>query len=83
MKAQILYNFRNEWEFCSGTDLHDFFREQLGDPSPSGQVEIGHDKADEFVERSIIFVVKGSPSLKDWGTKALEAWAKIAIEFFS
>lgn len=49
MKAQLLYDFREKKEFCSGTDLHEFFREQVGDPSPSGTTEIDATLAREFV----------------------------------
>lgn len=54
MEAKILYDFREKWEFCSGTDLHEFFRAQLdGEPSPSGYTEIDDVAADKFVQNSI------------------------------
>lgn len=40
MKAQLLYDLRQLTGYCSGTDLHEFFRQHVGDPSPSGKVEI-------------------------------------------
>ena len=29
MNAQFLYDFREEWEFCSGTELSEFFVKEL------------------------------------------------------
>ena len=49
MKAQELYDLREKLEFCSGTDLHEYFESELGDPSPSGHVEIDRDEAKAFV----------------------------------
>ena len=49
MKAQFLYDLREKHEFCSGSDLHDFFQEQTGDPSPSGKVAIDVAAASELV----------------------------------
>lgn len=40
MNAQFLYDFHKKWEFCSGNDLHEFFRVETGDPSPPGHTEI-------------------------------------------
>jgi hypothetical protein len=40
MKVQQLYDLREEFLFCSGKDLSDFFQAQLGDGSPSGYREI-------------------------------------------
>jgi hypothetical protein len=51
MKAQALYDLRQETEFCSGSDLHEFFMEQLGDPSPSGYRDIDAEAARHFVGR--------------------------------
>ena len=50
MNAQYLYDFREKWEFCSGTDLHEFFRRELnGFPSPPGQTSIDKVSAMNFV----------------------------------
>ena len=51
MEAQVLYDLREGTAFCSGTDLHEFFRKQTGDPSPSGHVEIDGDAALVFITR--------------------------------
>lgn len=40
MKAQKLYDTRQEFEFCSGTELHEFFWRVIGDSSPKGNVEV-------------------------------------------
>lgn len=40
MIAQNLYDLRDEYEFCSGEELHEFFLQTVGEPSPSGRVEI-------------------------------------------
>ena len=37
IKAQDMYDIREASGICSGTDLHDLFREVLGEPSPSGK----------------------------------------------
>ncbi len=42
MKAQTLYGLRDQTGFCSGDDLHAFFKWVCGVPSPSGDVVI-HD----------------------------------------
>jgi hypothetical protein len=80
MKAQILYDFRNEWEFCSGTDLHDFFREQLGDPSPSGYVEVDFNAAMNFVVDCSILMANGSPSIVDHCKATRRAWWEVIAE---
>lgn len=49
MKAQKLYNLREEYGYCSGTDLHEFFQATVGDPSPSGRVEVPTDAAMAFM----------------------------------
>lgn len=53
MKAQNLYDLREEFAFCSGSDLHNFFRNELGDPSPSGRVNIDQQAAAELVNDSL------------------------------
>ena len=49
MKAQTLYDLRDEYGFCSGTDLHQFFREMGDDPSPSGRVDVPTEAAKQFM----------------------------------
>jgi len=49
MKAQTLYDFRSVTGFCSGTDLHDFFAGEAGDPSPGGEEEVEAREALAFV----------------------------------
>ncbi len=49
MLAQELCDLREETGFCSGQDLHGFFLEELGDPSPSGHAEIEEVAAIRFV----------------------------------
>ena len=39
IKAQMLYDLRTMTGFISGDDLHNLFREVLGEPSPSGYME--------------------------------------------
>jgi hypothetical protein len=58
MKAQQLYNLREETGFCSGEDLHRFFFEQMGDASPSGYVEISAEEARHFVGRQTAHMVR-------------------------
>lgn len=53
IRAQALYDFREQRAFCSGTDLHEFFRKELGEPSPSGRRLVRLDKATEFVAKSL------------------------------
>ena len=36
IQAQVLYDLRETSGFCSGTDLHEFFRAAAGEPSPAG-----------------------------------------------
>lgn len=41
MKAQELYDYREQTAMISGTDLHDLFRAVCGgEPSPAGQTPI-------------------------------------------
>lgn len=73
MRAQFLYDFREEWEFCSGEDLHEFFREQVGGPSPSGRVEIDAEEARGFVLGCLRAEEHNSPSLREHCERAREA----------
>jgi hypothetical protein len=49
MKAQDLYDLRQKYEFCSGSDLHEFFCDQVGDPSPPGEVDVNDFAVEKFV----------------------------------
>lgn len=40
MKAQDFYDWREDTEEISGSDLHDFFQTVLREPSPNGHVEV-------------------------------------------
>ena len=61
--ATILYNLREKYEFCSGNDLHSFFHSAVGEPSPSGCVELDGVRALEFVENCCDAMSFNSPSL--------------------
>lgn len=76
MNAQFLYDFREKWEFCSGTDLHNFFSAELnGEPSPSGKVKINSSHAKKFVRGCLDSMEHNSPSLKDHCQSARRALA--------
>ena len=77
MRAQTLYDFRDEYEFCSGQDLSEFFREVVGSPSPTGQTNVHADEADKFVCSSIEAMAWNSPSLEGHCQNALKAWTAI------
>ena len=62
MKAQKMYELRERTGFCAGTDLHDFFEAQTGDPSPKGRVEIDESAAQAFVNECEAEIAKRSPS---------------------
>ena len=49
MKAQALYDFRTLTGFCSGTDLHEWFADATGDPSPRGSIEVEGEEALGFI----------------------------------
>ena len=40
LTAQVIYDLRELTGFVSGQDLHEAFRDLVGDPSPSGRVEV-------------------------------------------
>ena len=48
MTCQFLYDLRTVTGFISGSDLHELFQKLVGDPSPSGRVEIDLGKAEEL-----------------------------------
>ena len=62
MKAQDLYDWRDRYGFASGRDLHDFFLEIMGDPSPSGRVDIPLESAVGFIQKSLMEMAIHSPS---------------------
>jgi len=64
IKALKLYNFREQWGFCSGTDLHAFFFEELGEPSPSGKKLINKASAKAFIKSGLKTMAHNSPSPK-------------------
>jgi hypothetical protein len=53
MVAQWLYDFQAEFQMCSGEDLRNFFFEETGDPSPSGEVLINQSRMFDFVLASL------------------------------
>lgn len=63
MKAQLLYDLREEIEFCSGNDLHEFFEQQTGNPSPSGRIEVDADESRKFIASCLEAMKDNSPSL--------------------
>lgn len=76
--AQVLYDLRQEMEFCSGTDLAEFFSKELGDPSPKGKTIVGKTKAQGFVSRCIDAWAQNS-SLGKKEANALKAHAEKAL----
>ena len=75
MKAQFLYDFRERWEFCGGTELHEFFRDETGYPSPSGRVEINAERARDFILGCLEAEEHNSPSLAEHCAQARLALA--------
>ena len=63
--AQVLYDLREEIGFCSGTDLHEFFSEVIGEPSPSGYAEIPSQAAYDLACTSAAGVAWNNGG--DWG----------------
>lgn len=63
MKAQTLYDLREQYEFCSGTDLHEFFNEQVGEPSPSGRAQVDTQAAKQFMATCAYAIEHNSPSI--------------------
>lgn len=60
--AQKLYDLREQTEFCSGMDLHNFFFSQVGDMSPSGDTEIDASEAAYFTFRMMKDMQERSPA---------------------
>lgn len=75
MLAQDLYDFRKKYEFCSGNQLHEFFRGNVGDPSPRGNVAVDSVAATEFVRNAIFTMAwNNSSKLDEHCRQALQAW---------
>ncbi len=66
MKAQILYNLREDTGFCGGTTLHGFFMQQLGEPSPGGETVIDDRAACQFVRESFDHMALHNPNMARW-----------------
>lgn len=58
MKAQFLYDLREQTEFTSGSDLQDFFERVAGDPCLSGNADIDDDIARAFVRAECAHAVQ-------------------------
>lgn len=80
MNAQKLYDLREKYEFCSGSDLHEFFHEQTGQMSPSGSVELPVGSAIKFVEKCAFAVSWNSPSLAEDMVYAIQATHRVEEE---
>jgi len=79
MEAQQVYDFRGAWEFCSGSELADFFRRECGgDPAPSGSMQINAAHATDFVCEKLGEMAHNSPSLVDHCDVAHQAWNRLA-----
>ena len=63
--AQTMYDLREEFEFCSGSKLQDWFAANLGDPSPSGRESVPLLKAWRFIKQCCDTMGWNSPSLMD------------------
>lgn len=48
MKAQDLYDLRDETGLISGTDLHEVFQAVCGEPSPAGMRDISPGKLEAY-----------------------------------
>lgn len=62
MKAQELYDLQENTGFCSGSDLHSFFEDACGDPSPSGDVFIAQAAAQKFIDERLETMAANSPA---------------------
>ena len=80
MKAQELYDLREKTEFCSGTDLHDFFRTQVGEPSPAGKKDVPTIKCIAFIRQCFDRIVSNSPNLAAELTADLEKYVEPIIQ---
>mgnify|MGYP001592291014 CR=1 FL=1 len=75
MKCQALYDLREKFEFCSGSELSEFFRKETKDPSPSG-ITLIPQKAGEFVGQALEQMAYNSPSVarQIWGEMKEFSW---------
>lgn len=62
ISAQVLYDLREKHEFCSGTDLAEFFTAECDEPSPSGRKMISGKNAHDFVLGCIVALAWNSGS---------------------
>lgn len=69
MNAQFMYDLREKYEFCSGTDLSEFFDQEVGDPSPKGKAKINNVSALNFVTQCVCAIEKNNGG-DDLGTRA-------------
>jgi hypothetical protein len=76
MKAQILYDLRERFGSVSGTDLHEFFNQVVGDPSPSGSVEVNADEAFNLLANGEVSVAWNNGGNFDRARKNIRAIAK-------
>ena len=64
--VQTMSDLREEFEFCSGRELQDWFAANLGTPAPSGREPIPHPiMAWSFIKRCCDAMERNSPSLID------------------
>lgn len=87
--AQKMYDAREKFEFCSGNDLHEFFEQTTGDPSPSGKREISDEQAFKFVVGCLRAMWNNSPgtarklTMEIFGAgtqwKWLASWGSVAM----
>lgn len=61
VSLQEIYDLRELTGFISGNDLHDFFRELVNDPSPSGRVEVNEATLMETDQGKQILALLNSP----------------------
>ena len=75
--AQTLYDIRDMSAFTSGRELHSFFAQELGEPSPSGYVRIDAERALAWAiaQEQIQLGQMGWPS----ATEAEATWAIIEL----
>lgn len=73
MKAQDCYDLRNDVEFCSGSDLSEFFLEQTGDASINGDADIDLQKFSIFVGRCMRAIDHNNPG----SNLPAELWVKL------
>ncbi len=77
MKAQWLYDFQESDAIFSGDDLREFFKEELGNPCPSGYEDINGAHAARFVANCFFAARHNSSSLKEEFDKSADKWQAI------